>query len=224
MTEQDRFDEFVEHAAPDYNRPPAGVPRDAMWARIEAAQRAHRDQATVVPLRPRGVSRWVVYVSAAAAVLIVGVALGRWSTGGGTGPAEVATAVAPAAGTAARPNPRELSPAYQLAVAEHLSRTETLLTAFRADVRAGRATDAQLASWAKELLTTTRMLSDSPAAADPKVKRLLDDLELVLAQMAQLSKSPSQLDMDLIDHAMSERSMMPRLRTAIPAGRFSAGT
>jgi hypothetical protein len=114
--------------------------------------------------------------------------------------------------------------AYRLTVIDHLNRTEALLTTFRSDVRAGRATDAQVATWARDLLTTTRLLADSPAGGDPKMKRLLEDLELVLAQMAQLDPATHRVDLDLIQHAMDERSVMPRLRAATPVTPYTSGT
>ena len=40
---------------------------------------------------------------------------------------------------------------------------------------------------ARSLLGTNRLLLDSPVATDPRMRQLLEDLELVLAQIAQLS-------------------------------------
>jgi hypothetical protein len=47
--------------------------------------------------------------------------------------------------------------AYHLVVLQHLAGSEAMITAFRTAARRGDV-DAQLASWARELLRTTRML------------------------------------------------------------------
>ena len=59
---------------------------------------------------------------------------------------------------------------------------------------------------------------DSPAANDPRLKGLLDDLELVLAQIAQLRSSRDREDVQLIQQGLEQRSVLLRLRSAIPAG------
>jgi hypothetical protein len=45
--------------------------------------------------------------------------------------------------------------------------------------------------WARDLLTTTRLLLDSPAGADPARRELLETLELVLVQIARLPRADS---------------------------------
>ena len=76
--------------------------------------------------------------------------------------------------------------AYRLAAVEHLGQSEAFLTLFRASVRTG--SQERLASaTARQLLATNRLLLDSPAAQDRKTRLLLEDLELVLAEIAQLS-------------------------------------
>ena len=59
---------------------------------------------------------------------------------------------------------------------------------------------------------------DSPAARDGRLKALLEDLELVLAQIAQLPAGGDKEDVQLITQGLDERSVLLRLRTAIPAG------
>ena len=54
--------------------------------------------------------------------------------------------------------------------------------------RSGR-TDQQFASRAGDLLTRTRLLMDSPAANDPAMRDLLEDLELVLMQVVRLQST-----------------------------------
>ena len=53
---------------------------------------------------------------------------------------------------------------------------------------------------------------------DPKTRLLLQDLELVLAEIAQLSPSSRAEDLDLIREGIERGAVMPRLRTAVPAG------
>ena len=113
--------------------------------------------------------------------------------------------------------------AYRLATAEHLMSTETLLATISADAKAGRA-DSSVAAWARDLLGTTRVLLDSPAGRDPKTARLLEDLELVLAQVAQLPAGRGAEELQSIERAVRRRDVMTRVRAAIPTGPLSAGT
>ena len=71
----------------------------------------------------------------------------------------------------------------------------------------------------KYVLSSTRLLIDSPAGRDPQMRALFTDLELVLAQIVQLSGTPLQAsERELIDRAMRDRDLLPRLRSAVPAG------
>jgi hypothetical protein len=105
--------------------------------------------------------------------------------------------------------------AYTVATAQHLTEAEAMLTSFKGDLSQGRM-DAQIASWGKELLSNTRLLLDSPAARDPVRRKLLQDLELVLVQIVQLSPGASARDRDLIKGALTDDEVLTRLRTAIP--------
>jgi hypothetical protein len=78
--------------------------------------------------------------------------------------------------------------------------------------------DAQLGTWARELLSNTRLLLDSPVANDPQRRPLLQDLELVLVQIVQLSPGSTPQDRELIDKTLQQDHVLSRLRTAIPAG------
>jgi hypothetical protein len=105
--------------------------------------------------------------------------------------------------------------AYTVAAAQHLTAAEAMLTAFKGDLSQGRM-DAEMASWGKELLSNTRLLLDSPAARDPVRRKLLQDLELVLVQIVQLSPGASARDRDLIKGALTDDQVLTRLRTAVP--------
>ena len=111
-----------------------------------------------------------------------------------------------------------LTPAYQLAAVRHLSEAEALLTSFRTRSTTDQQMDAQLGSWARELLSNTRLLLDSPVANDPQRRPLLEDLELVLVQIVQLSPGSTPQDRELIEKTLQQDHVMTRLRTAIPAG------
>ena len=108
--------------------------------------------------------------------------------------------------------------AYQIAAIHHLSDAEALLTSFRTRSAADQQMDAQLASWARDLLSNTRLLLDSPVASDPQRRPLLEDLELVLVQIVQLSPGSTQQDRELIEKTLQQDHVLTRLRTAIPAG------
>lgn len=110
------------------------------------------------------------------------------------------------------------STTYQVATQRHLADAEALLTSFSMGTRDARM-DAQFAVWAKGLLSNTRLLLDSPAGDDPRRAKLLQDLELVLAQIVQLSPNALAQDRELIRGSIQSEHVMTRLRTAIPAGQ-----
>jgi hypothetical protein len=116
------------------------------------------------------------------------------------------------------PSPSNSASAYQLTAVRHLSEAEALLTSFRSRSNADQQMDAQLGTWARELLSNTRLLLDSPVANDPQRRPLLEDLELVLVQIVQLSPGSTPQDRDLIEKTLQHDHVMTRLRTAIPAG------
>ncbi len=107
---------------------------------------------------------------------------------------------------------------YQVATIRHLSNAEALLTAFRNDSRDAKL-DASLSVWARDLLSNTRLLLDSPAADDPTRAKLLGDLELVLAEIVQLAPNATAQDRGLVEGSIKNGNVMTRLRSAIPAGQ-----
>jgi hypothetical protein len=209
MMLDDRLDDQLRDAAKDYNDPPE-TPRDLMWERIVAMREAEKAENGIRPFRPLRHFRPLAWAAGIAAVLALGIGLGRRSihtTPPVTAPAPIATAT----------TPRVSNAAYQVATAEHLSQSEAFLTLFRASVRQGG--NEQLASaTARQLLATNRLLLDSPAANDGRTRLLLQDLELVLAEIAQLSPQPRGRDLDLITEGLERGGVMSRLRTAVPSG------
>lgn len=206
----DRFDDQLRDIAQEYNSPPE-TPREEMWAAIRA-EKAETAEKAVPPLRPLRLLRplrplrWPAGI---AALLALGIGLGRLS-------APRPEAGAPKA-VAVEVSPRKDDMAYRLVTTEHLGQSEAFLTLFRASVRRGG--NEQIASaTARQLLATNRLLLDSPAARDDRIRLLLQDLELVLAQIAQLSPRPSSPDLDLITEGLEDGGVMSRLRTAVPSG------
>jgi hypothetical protein len=202
--DDDPLDESLRAAAREYHRPPE-PPREAMWREIERARRLDRAQRPA----PR---RWLPW-AAAAAVLALGIGIGRiWQATRSPQPGTAVVAVHPEA-TAPRVN----ETAYRLATAEHLGQSEAFLTLFRASVRTG--SQERLASaTARELLATNRLLLDSPAAQDRRTRLLLQDLELVLAEIAQLTPEATAGDRELIREGIERGGVLSRLRTVVPAG------
>jgi hypothetical protein len=191
MTDE-RFEEFLRNALDDLDPVPA-PPREAMWAQIDEARRFSR--------RSEQKSRrvWLGWGIGLAAMLALGVGLGRM-TARQQLPAVAPTQVAASGGVT--PN----RTTYQVAVAQHLSRAEVLLTSFRAQA-GSTAPDPNLAQLAGDLLTSTRLLLDSPAGDDPKFAALLGDLELILAQIAGMTK-PSAEEQESLP--LPPRSPRPR--------------
>ncbi len=108
---------------------------------------------------------------------------------------------------------------------QHLAQAEVMLSAFVADERRdGRASTAPDSAWARDLLTTTRLLLDSPAASDPARHRLLEDLELVLVQIARLPRADTPAERALIDRAIRRGDLMAKLRAGTPTGPSAGAT
>lgn len=206
MNDNDRFDNWLREAVEDYNPPPA-APRDEMWNAIQARRRS------IAPPLGRGRTfTWMAWAAGIAAVLATGVVIGRLTNISET-PAPVAEA-APTGGSGA---------AYRVAATEYLSRTEVFLTDFRQETSSGTVENST-AQLARALLTDSRLLLDSPAANDPRLRSLLEDLELVLAEIAQLVGETRPGERALITDGMENGGLMLRLRTAVPAGSPLIGT
>jgi hypothetical protein len=258
----DRFEAFLQREARDYNAPPP-VPRDAMWARIDAERRARTTLAASGGAHAR---HWWIVSAAIAAMLLLGVGIGYvWRgamdsrlvaerEGQSPSPAREEVATVPpeapttersrategseAEGTPAGKRPDAVAPSqprsreaavassarresavYAAITAEHLGRVETLLTSFRAESESGEV-DSQITSWAGDLLGTTRLLIDSPGSSDPRLRKLLGDLELVLTQITQLhvKQGSTKDELQLIDQSLRSHDVMTRIRGATPAG------
>ncbi|MEP7002734.1 MAG: hypothetical protein ABI969_19740, partial [bacterium] len=99
---------------------------------------------------------------------------------------------------------------------DHLADAEVFLTSVRAELKSGQ-TDAERAERSRDLLVRTRVLLGSARNRAPEVERLLEDLELMLAEIAALPQSHSSLDRTLLDESMRSGNIIPRIRATLPA-------
>ena len=206
------FDELVDAMRENHNKPPA-TPRDRMWERIEAA----RSERKIVrlPARPWYRRTWLQAGTAAAAVLVLGIAIGRWTTTPDTPPVTAdkgSTSPSPAEGA-----PRsEATALVRYTAANLFGQADVLLT----DLKVSACTDRNLRpvpAWAGGLLTQTRLLLDSPLGEDAETRALLMDLELVLARIAGLSSEDCARDVDRIRRDLDDTATLDRLRVAAAA-------
>ena len=227
--DESRFEEFLQREARDYNAPPAAVPRDAMWEKIAAARRTEALGRTVAPahgaatpfageamdelaVRRQGPRRvWIAAVIGLAATLAIGVGLGRMSVSGPE--AQVARVSAPGAAAGSTGSPATGTESFDVAAAEHLGRAEALLTTYKGEARS-RAGDRAINNWTKDMLSTTRLLLDSPAAKDVATRKLLEDLEVVLVQMVQLPTSAGAEDRKMIERTLEHGQLLTQIGRA----------
>lgn len=198
----DKFEKFLEEAAKGYRAPPP-TPKDEIWARIQADRAVRPASTPVIDLAARR-KRWIGPLVALAATLLIGIGIGRVTTTTPSSTAEVTAADAARANNVVR-----------FAAREHFGQVNALLT----DYETGHI-DADFHADARELLARTRMLLSAQRLSDPSTRALLEDLELLLVQVARLAPAPTgQADeRALIDDNMAERAIRLRLRDAIPAG------
>lgn len=194
----------VRLTARGYNNPPelSKADFDAMWSGIES----EAFNAPAITRDASGAGRWFATgnLMRMAAVLVLGVAIGRF---GLPRKAPASTTVAQA-----RTDSVNIPEPYQATTSRYLGQTAALLVGLPSD---GTRADGANIGRAKDLLSTTRMLLDSPAASDPRLRALLEDLELVLAQVVRLQADKSGDELDFIRQALEQRDVMPRLRTAV---------
>ena len=121
---------------------------------------------------------------------------------------------------AAQPPSRQATDALALAAREHLAQAESFLVLFRASLNAGQQVEPVVPATARYLLASNRLLIDSPAANDPGMRRLLSDVELVLAQIAQMpAEGADSTDEQLITDGIEQRDLLLRIRTAAGTAR-----
>jgi hypothetical protein len=243
MSERRRsLDEIVRALRAEYNIPPPEVPREAMWEAVQERITVgevgesmdlgpSQDRGSaVVPIgsgrpigRRGGRRRWVTLATAAATLLILGVGLGRMS-------APTAPDAEPGAEAATGAGVERSSPAsgpLRTAAVEHLQGTEALLTAVRSDARAGDL-DPELRALARGMLSRTRLFLDASRGEDPLLRGLMEDLELVLAQIVAVTddgiggERRTRTELELALQGLDDRDVLTRIRS-LPGPGF-AGT
>jgi uncharacterized membrane-anchored protein YhcB (DUF1043 family) len=214
MMDEKRFDEVLRDLPRSFN-PPDQPPLDDIWAVIEDA---HFNAPASVSSH-RGMI-WRAPWLAAAAALVIGIGIGRYVPRSpritdNQSPAPLtASAQQPSSDTSA------VVDAYRDQTSHYLGQAAALLISLPAKDASGKA-DAGFAGKASELLVTTRLLMDSPAAQDPKLRSLLEDLELVLVQIARLRTERSKGDLDLIHQAVEQGDVLSRLNSAVVTNQSS---
>jgi hypothetical protein len=206
MTDE-KFEEFLQQAAQDYNPPPE-TPRAEMWARIDEVRAKRRGERDL----ERKARSWVLWAAGIAAVLLLGIGIGRMTV-----PAGPSGEPGPSLASEPDETSDESASAFHVAAAEYFEATDAFLSLFQTEARAGRA-DAQVAAWAGDLLTTARLMLDSPVARDPNFRELLEDLELALVQISQYTWYQSTEELELIEQGLDERNVQLRLQAALATG------
>jgi hypothetical protein len=219
------LDPRIRELAQAYNAPPA-LDREVTWKAIEARRKAAdapqasggRQPIVSGRRKARGSRRPVLstraaaWISGIAALLVIGIGIGRM-TAPPRGDLASAGPVAAAA--------REPSAALEVVAAQHLSQSEAYLTLFRASVRA-KDVDSLPVATARRLLATNRLLLDSPVA-DARLRPLLLDLELVLAEITQLGNTSRPADIQLITDGLDHSDVLMRLRVSPARGSLPNG-
>jgi hypothetical protein len=205
-----KFDAFLREAARDYKSAPS--PRaEETWAAIESevATAISAGRWSVARMRP-----WLPVGVGIAAALVIGVGIGRFSYRQPVGQLAVTAHVtSPSIGGSDSVRAR-------YAAIEHLSDAEVFLTSVRADLRTGRSETGQGAR-SRELLSRTRILLGA-SNTTPEVRRLLEDLELLLAEISALPPQRSSMDQKILDESMREGNIIPRIRATLPASQAGA--
>jgi len=212
--DDNRFDEVIRDLPRDFNTPPP-PPLDDMWAVIEDA---HFNAPSSISTGRGTIARapWL-----AAAALVIGIGIGRYLPR--TKPVGNPTSASRIASTTLASRDGDTSAvadAYRDQTSRYLGQAAALLISLPAKDASGK-TDAGFAGKAADLLVTTRLLMDSPAAQDPKLRSLLEDLELVLVQIARLRGERNKGDLDLIHQAVEQGDVLSRLNSAVVTNQSS---
>jgi len=214
--DDDRFDDLIRNLPDDFKVP--DPPLEEMWQVIE---NAHFNARTASISRVWTQSTpWL----AAAAALLVGIGIGRYMPTRSAGPTPESTLGSrPPASSTQLPlyDTSAVADAYRDQTNQYLGQAAALLISLPAKAGTQQA-DATFANKAADLLVTTRLLIDSPAATqDPKLRSLLEDLELVLVQIARLRGERNKGDLDLIHQAVEQGDVISRLNSAVATTQSS---
>ncbi len=200
--------------------------------------------ADVVRPTARQRARWMT-PSLIAAGVFLGVAIGRFTLPGTNGTIDSTNAGAPqVASSSQAPSSIDTAPTASTlpseaaaqapapvaartranvtitpAVAEHLQQTVAVLASVH-DAEHIADADSSTRRQLQSLLTTTRQLLDDPTLKRSRTHRLLEDLELVLAQLSR-ARATAPATREAADEALRETNLLPRLKAATQAGSGS---
>lgn len=208
---EERFEAWLKEHGDDYHRPPGDVPREEMWNEIVRTRSRRPARSSLFALR----YSLVQYAVAASLLIGAGIGLGYWMRGPAT---QGAVAEAP---RIVVPDSVISNATYEVASVAHLSAVEMMLTSYRA-TQMRTEDEVAMHRLARDLLATTRLLMDSPAAEDANRRQLLEDLEYVLVQIVQLDPNAPAEDRAIVERAIAREQVLTRIRSSIPAG-FSRG-
>ena len=216
-----------------YNDPPA-TPREAMWAEVErglsaeagppGAARGGGPHRRAHPGASRLFRRRYRVGVAAAALFLLGLGVGRWTGEGPVSEQPPAPGVDGAPGLALEPSEAVDWRPWTVELAQpSLDEAEFLLSLVRADLAARESDPAPLdesvSRWAESLLVQTRgLVRSTEVQADPELRDLLEDLELILVQVvhapgAGAEAEERRVEMELIAQGLDENDLLARLRT-----------
>jgi len=208
--DDDRFEEVIRELPRSFTAPPT-PPLDEMWSVIEDSHfnTAHAKSAS------RGTffsTPWL-----AAATLLIGIGIGALIPRVKAPPA----AQPPVALTTPTHDTSAVADAYRDQTHQYLGQAAALLISLPTK-DGSKIADSAFSNKAADLLVTTRLLIDSPAASrDVKLRSLLEDLELVLVQIARLRTERSHSDLDLIHQAVEQGDVLSRLNSAVATTQSS---
>jgi len=195
--------------------PPPPTPREKIWADIEVGLAGHVAS---------GSFRWPVgWSRLAAAIALVAIGFGAGRGLPGSDRSSAAAGTAPTGDGTVAVADAEASGRFDREAVDYLTSSGALLASVRSDAREG-VVGPGVGPWGRGLLQETRLLLDSPAADDPAMRALLEDLELVLAQVALLSdrervgEARGREELQLIARGLDRRELLPRIHAVLPGG------
>jgi hypothetical protein len=191
----------------DTYRVPPEPPIEAMWAAIDRQLASAPNRWTLSTRR----TSWALIGLAAAASLVMGIGVGRWTA---SRPAAANADVACAGADATELTPvSDLAAPLERTASAYLGETIALLREVQT------SPSGAYARRAASLLTTTRLLLDAPAGTSTRMQTLLEDLELIFAQLSllpqEMPRADRELGLETIRAALTQREVVPRARTVV---------
>lgn len=200
--------QIADSARELYNAPPA-TPAEEMWANIQSPTESDTTVVSIQSASRRGRPGKMGWWVGIAAALAIGLGLGRLSLP--TSPGSDSSAVV--AENSGSDTERSTLP-FTMATRSHLDRAESFLTTVKTDRNSGWE-NPDVGTWARTLLSRTRLLMATPAAAEgPEMKALLEDLELMLMQIVVTADTDDPQESMIVDQGLEESNLLLRLRTA----------